>query len=123
MKTIQLVQEKEKLSGKLFDDVKAGIVPHPLENSVSINLMFTTKSGKLIPVFIYISPKETSVDAGWSSLSADGKKEHINAVEGDVLITPFGNFELYETNKTGAMAYPIDVRPYEYITDYVTEKE
>lgn len=116
MKTLKLVQEKEKLSGQLFHDVKSGKIEHPLQNCVSINTMYHLKSGKLKPTFIFISPKSVSIDSGWSILSGDGNNEVIDSFEGTILDTPYGKFEIYDT-PSHCKGYPVSIRPYEYITD------
>lgn len=118
MKTLTLTQEKEKLSGETFFKVKAGLMIAPLENHVACNFLYHTKDGKLIPSYIYISPKENNIDSGWSIL--DGHTEAISMNEGDIFVTPFGNYELYDSPKT---LFKVGFRPYEYITDYITENK
>jgi len=106
MKTLELTQKKEKLSGQDFTNAKTGKIKWPLENHVSINFLYVTKNGSLKPTYVFISPNEVSVDSGWSTLDSSGNNNVIELKEMDVLITPFGKFELCD--KKGN--YPVDIK-------------
>ena len=101
-KKINLTQQKAKLSGQLFEDVKAKIVEHPLEEYVSINCKYTHKEKGLLPIWFHVSgaTKKVTIENGWSSLPST-PEEWTNLQNRDEIVTPWGTFTLYDNFGTG----------------------